>query len=117
MGDWFVDTRKLPDGIAGLAARIRELGLDFGLWIEPEMVSERSELYRAHPDWAIGVPGRHRTRSRHQLVLDLSRSEVVDHLAEVLSDVLGSAPIAYVKWDFNRYLTEPYGDAATRPSG
>jgi alpha-galactosidase len=108
LGDWFVDRRKLPDGIDGVARRIEALGLKFGLWIEPEMVSERSELFASHPDWAIGVPGRPRTESRQQFVLDLSRPEVVDHLLGVLSDVLRSAPISYVKWDMNRNITEPY---------
>jgi alpha-galactosidase len=108
LGDWFVDRRKLPAGIDGLARKIEDLGLRFGLWIEPEMVSERSELFAAHPDWAIGVPGRPRTEGRRQYVLDMSREEVRDHLFGVLSDVLGSAPISYVKWDMNRYITEPH---------
>jgi len=108
LGDWFVDRRKLPNGIDGLARRVEALGLRFGLWIEPEMVSQRSELFAAHPDWAIGVPGRTRTEGRQQYVLDMSRSEVVDHLFAVLSDVIGGAPISYVKWDMNRYITEPY---------
>jgi alpha-galactosidase len=108
LGDWFVDRRKLPDGIDGVARRITELGIGFGLWIEPEMVSERSQLFEAHPDWAIGVPGRSRTESRQQLVLDMSRPEVVDHLTDVLTEVLGSAPITYVKWDMNRNITEPW---------
>ncbi len=108
LGDWFVDRRKLPGGIDGLARRVEALGMRFGLWIEPEMVSERSELFAAHPDWAIGVPGRMRTEGRQQYVLDMARPEVVDHLFAVLSDVLGGAPISYVKWDMNRYITEPY---------
>jgi alpha-galactosidase len=108
LGDWFVDRRKLPNGLDGLARRITDLGLRFGLWIEPEMVSERSELFAAHPDWAIGIPGRPPTEGRHQLVLDLTRGEVVDHLESVLSGLLGSAPISYVKWDMNRWLTEPW---------
>jgi alpha-galactosidase len=108
LGDWFVDRRKLPDGIEGVARRITELGMGFGLWIEPEMVSQRSRLFEAHPDWAIGIPGRPRTESRQQLVLDMSRPEVVDHLDGVLADVLGSAPISYVKWDMNRNITEPW---------
>ena len=108
LGDWVVDRRKLPDGIDGVARRITDLGIGFGLWIEPEMVSRRSRLFEAHPDWAIGVPGRPQTESRQQLVLDLSRSEVVDHLADVLTEVLGSAPITYVKWDMNRNITEPW---------
>ena len=108
LGDWFVDRRKLPAGIDGLARRITELGLGFGLWIEPEMVSERSELFAAHPDWAIGIPGRARTEGRQQLVLDLSRPEVVDHIEGALADVLGSGPISYVKWDMNRWISEPW---------
>lgn len=108
LGDWFVDRRKLPDGLDGVARRITELGIGFGLWIEPEMVSQRSQLFEAHPDWAIGIPGRPRTESRQQLVLDMSRPEVVDHLSAVLTEVLGSVPIAYVKWDMNRNITEPY---------
>ncbi|HXG40647.1 MAG TPA: alpha-galactosidase, partial [Candidatus Limnocylindrales bacterium] len=109
LGDWVVDRRKLPSGLDGLARAVEALGLRFGLWVEPEMVSERSELFRAHPDWAIGVPGRPRTPSRYQYVLDLSRPEVVDHLARVLGELLRSAPISYVKWDMNRNITEPYG--------
>ena len=109
LGDWIVDRRKLPDGLDGVAARITGLGLDFGLWIEPEMVSAESDLFRAHPDWAIGIPGRPRTESRQQLVLDMGRAEVVDHLERVLGQVLESAPISYIKWDMNRNITEPYG--------
>lgn len=111
LGDWFVDRRKLPDGLDGLARKVEALGMRFGLWIEPEMVSRRSRLFEEHPDWAIGVPGRPRTESRNQLVLDLSRREIVDHLFGVLRDVLRSAPISYVKWDMNRSITEPYGPA------
>jgi alpha-galactosidase len=107
LGDWTVDRRKLPNGIDGLARRIEALGLRFGLWIEPEMVSQQSKLFADHPDWAIGIAGRERTESRQQLVLDLSRPEIVDHLFTVLSEVLGSAPISYVKWDMNRNITEP----------
>jgi alpha-galactosidase len=107
LGDWVVDRRKLPDGLDALGRRIVDLGLDFGLWIEPEMVSPDSHLYRAHPDWAISIPGRPPTESRQQLVLDMGRPEVVDHLATVLGDILASAPISYVKWDMNRNLTDP----------
>ncbi len=108
LGDWFVDRHKLPNGLDGLASRIEATGMKFGLWIEPEMVSPRSQLFSQHPDWAIGVPGRPRTEGRHQYVLDFSRAEVVDHIFGVLRDVLGSAPIAYVKWDMNRNITEPF---------
>ena len=111
LGDWVVDRRKLPNGIDGLASRVEALGLGFGLWIEPEMVSERSRLYADHPDWTIGAPGRDRTPSRQQFVLDFSRPEVVDHLFTALSEVMGSAPISYVKWDMNRNITEPFSQA------
>lgn len=115
LGDWIVDRRKLPGGLEALVRDVRALGLRFGLWIEPEMVNPDSDLFRAHPDWAIGVPGRARTESRQQLVLDLSRPEVVDHLAEALIAVLSSAPIDYVKWDMNRNITEPW--TASLPAG
>jgi alpha-galactosidase len=108
LGDWVVDRRKLPGGLDALARKVEALGLAFGLWIEPEMVSERSRLFEAHPDWAVGVPGRPRTESRQQLVLDLSRPEIVDHLYGVLSELLASGPISYVKWDMNRTITEPF---------
>jgi alpha-galactosidase len=108
LGDWFVDRRKLPNGLDGLARRIDDLDMGFGLWIEPEMVSEQSRLFEEHPDWAIGVPGRHRTASRNQYVLDMSRSEIVDYLFAELSKVLAGAPVSYVKWDMNRNVTEPY---------
>jgi alpha-galactosidase len=108
LGDWFPDRRKLPNGIDGLASRVEALGIRFGIWIEPEMISERSDLFAAHPDWAIGIPGRPRTESRTQFVLDMSRPEIVDHLFGVLSGLLGSARISYVKWDMNRTITEPF---------
>ena len=108
LGDWVVDRRKLPGGLDALARDVHGLGLKFGLWIEPEMVNPDSDLFRAHPDWAIGVPGRPRTESRQQLVLDFARPEVVDHLADALIAVLASAPIDYIKWDMNRNITEPW---------
>ena len=105
LGDWFENRDKLPSGLAGLAKKINDLGLEFGLWFEPEMVSEDSDLYRAHPDWAIQISGRSHTYSREQLVLDLSKEEVCDYLIEAVSAVLQSAPISYVKWDMNRNIT------------
>ena len=108
LGDWVVDRRKLPGGIEALVRDVKGLGLQFGIWIEPEMVNADSDLFRAHPDWAIGVPGRGRTESRQQLVLDYARPEVVDHIADALTAVLSSAPIDYVKWDMNRNITEPW---------
>lgn len=106
LGDWVVNLKKLPQGLADLAERVNRLGMKFGLWFEPEMVSPDSELYRAHPDWCLHVPNRHRTEMRHQLVLDISRPEVRDHVVNAVCSVLDSAPIAYVKWDMNRPLTE-----------
>lgn len=106
LGDWVVDRNKLPGGLDDLAGRVNNLGLQFGLWVEPEMVSPDSDLYRKHPDWCLHVPNRRRTEARDQLVLDLSRQDVVDYLYESLSDVFSSAPIAYVKWDMNRNITE-----------
>ncbi|MDO5298117.1 MAG: alpha-galactosidase [Clostridia bacterium] len=111
LGDWTVNERKLPGGLHALVPRIHALGMRFGLWVEPEMVSEDSDLYRAHPDWALGAPGRPRTRSRSQLVLDFSRREVREHVYAALRRVLSSAPIAYVKWDMNRNLTDVFSAA------
>ncbi|RED89382.1 alpha-galactosidase [Cohnella phaseoli] len=106
LGDWKVDYRKLPGGLEDLAARVNRLDMRFGLWFEPEMVSPDSDLYRAHPDWCLHVPGRRRTEGRQQLVLDLSREDVCDYLIESIGSVLRSAPITYVKWDMNRNMTE-----------
>ena len=111
LGDWTVNRRKLVRGLDGLATEVRGLGLKFGLWIEPEMVNPDSDLFRAHPEWAIGVPGRDRTLQRNQLVLDLAQPPVVDHLSSAIGDVLASAPIDYVKWDWNRFLTDPWTPA------
>jgi alpha-galactosidase len=109
LGDWTVDLRKLPSGLEDLVGRVNELGLEFGIWIEPEMVNPRSRLFEEHPEWAVGFPGRHRSEIRNQYVLDLSNMEVVDYLERVVGNVLNSAPIRYVKWDMNRVITEPYG--------
>jgi alpha-galactosidase len=108
LGDWTANRDKLPGGVEGVARQIEATGLRFGIWIEPEMVSQRSQLFADHADWAVGTPSRPRTEGRNQLVLDMSRREVVDHLFGVLSDLLGRAPISYVKWDMNRNITEPF---------
>jgi alpha-galactosidase len=108
LGDWQVNLSKLPGGLDSIARKVEGLGMRFGIWIEPEMMSRSSDLFAAHPDWAIGIPSRPRTEGRNQYVLDMSRPEVVDHLFAVLSGILGSAPISYVKWDMNRTVTEPY---------
>ena len=111
LGDWWANREKLPGGLGELARELRALGMELGLWIEPEMVSEDSLLYREHPDWALGVPGRPRTRGRSQLVLDFSREEVRDHVYSALRAVLDGAGITYLKWDMNRSLTDVWSAA------
>lgn len=106
LGDWFVDRNKLPNGLEDLVERVRKLGLQFGLWFEPEMISPDSELYRNHPDWCLHVPDRARSLGRTQLILDFSRQDVCDAITRMLSDILDSAPITYVKWDMNRNMSE-----------
>lgn len=106
LGDWVVDRKKLPDGLESLCRKVNELGMQFGLWFEPEMISPDSDLYRAHPDWCIHVDGRPRTEGRHQLILDLTCAEVCDYIIEAVSTVLNSCSISYVKWDMNRNMTE-----------
>lgn len=109
LGDWFVDARKYPEGLGPLVEGVRTLGMEFGIWFEPEMVNPDSDLFRAHPEWVLQVAGRPLLASRRQLVLDLSRPEVSDYLFERLDAVLAAHPIAYVKWDMNRDLTHPGG--------
>ncbi|MBU3160685.1 alpha-galactosidase [Clostridium frigoris] len=106
LGDWVVDKNKLPKGLADLANRVNKLGLQFGLWFEPEMISPNSNLYKLHPDWCLHVPNRTRSQARTQLVLDLSRKDVCDYIIKSVKSVLKSAPITYVKWDMNRNMTE-----------
>lgn len=113
LGDWYVNLEKLPDGISGLSRKIEALGLKFGLWVELEMVNKDSDLYRAHPDWIIGAPGRFESHGRHQHVLDFSRKEVVDYIYEMISKVLRESSISYIKWDMNRYMSEPYSRGAS----
>lgn len=106
LGDWFVDEQKLPNGLHHLANRIVKMGMAFGIWFEPEMISLNSELYRQHPEWCIQVPGRPMTIGRHQFVLDLSRPEVQEYLFSSISAILENNPITYVKWDMNRNMTD-----------
>ena len=108
LGDWFVNEEKLKGGLNTLVEKVKSFGMKFGIWFEPEMVSEDSELYRAHPDWAIQIPNRKPTRGRYQLVLDMTRKDVRDYLFKVISDVLRSADISYVKWDMNRSICDWY---------
>ena len=106
LGDWVVNENKLPGGIGGLATKINALGMQFGLWFEPEMVSPDSDLYRAHPDWCLHIKDRTRNEGRNQLILDLSRDDVCDYIIDAVSNVLKSASISYVKWDMNRNMSE-----------
>lgn len=106
LGDWKIDFRKLPEGLQSLEKGLRDQNLKFGIWVEPEMVSPDSDLYREHPDWCLHVGDRSRSLGRHQLVLDFSRSDVQEAILDQLTHLLQSAPIQYVKWDMNRHMTE-----------
>lgn len=108
LGDWVVNRKKLPSGIQGLAKKIQKLGLSFGIWVEPEMISPNSELFQNHPDWAIRHPLYEPSLGRNQLVLDLANVEVQDFLIETIQNLLDSADISYVKWDMNRNLSDAY---------
>ncbi len=111
LGDWFENREKLPRGLGDLISRITALGLQFGIWIEPEMVNENSDLYRAHPDWAFTVPDRAPIMARNQLVLDMTRADVRDYLFDTLSALLREHDISYVKWDMNRSLSDVFSRA------
>ncbi|MCR5576308.1 MAG: alpha-galactosidase [Oscillospiraceae bacterium] len=111
LGDWTVNREKFPGGLAGLHAKLEQEGMAFGLWVEPEMVSEDSALFRAHPDWALRVPGRPPALGRDQLVLDLGREEVAEYLHETLAALLRESGVCYVKWDMNRSICDVYSAA------
>ena len=106
LGDWYVNKELFPEGLGSFADKVRSLGLGFGLWIEPEMVNRDSDLYRAHPDWVLAVPGRTPAVCRSQYVLDLSRKEVVDYIFSALAEVFREVRPVYIKWDMNRPLTD-----------
>lgn len=106
LGDWVVNEEKIKGGLHKLVEQINNLGMKFGIWFEPEMVSEDSDLYRAHPEWAMQIPGRHAVRSRNQMALDMSRKEVQDYLIQSVNAILDDANIYYVKWDINRSLAD-----------
>ncbi len=114
LGDWTADTRKLPGGLKRLGARVRELGLGFGIWMEPEMVSPDSDLFRAHPDWCLHIPGREAITARHQLILDLGRTEVQEFVYSSVADTLRQSGATYLKWDMNRNFSN-VGSAALPP--
>ncbi len=109
LGDWTPDLVKYPAGLGPLADHVAGLGMEFGLWVEPEMVNPDSDLYRAHPDWALGIAGRAAVTGRNQLVLDLTRIEVSDYLFKSIDSLLGALPVTYLKWDHNRDLTDAGG--------
>lgn len=110
LGDYEVNRKKLPGGMKRFADHVRAAGLDFGLWFEPEMVNEDSDLYRAHPEYAVTLPGKNPTLGRHQRVLDLCKPEVQDYIVENVSKILDEAQISYVKWDMNRHISETYSE-------
>lgn len=110
LGDWFVNENKLKGGLKELTEKITAMGMKFGIWFEPEMVSEDSNLYRRHPEWAIQIPGRKPMRGRYQLVLDMSRGDVQDYLYQSISNILRSADISYIKWDMNRSISDWYSE-------
>lgn len=113
LGDWYPDSRKLPEGISGIAQKIKKLGMKFGLWFEPEMTNKDSELYRAHPDWILSTPGRKSSPGRNQYVLDFSRREVVDGVYDQMEKILSEAEVSYVKWDMNRCMSEVYSHSCS----
>ena len=110
LGDWYVNPEKFPNGLKPLIDKVRGLGMDFGLWVEPEMVNPDSDLYRKHPDWVLNFPGRPRSEQRNQLVLNLARSDVRDYVEGFLDKLLSENDIAFLKWDYNRNWSEPGWD-------
>lgn len=108
LGDWYVNLKKLPNGIQGLSKKIHAMDMKFGLWIEPEMVNKGSELYQEHPDWLIGDPERKISHGRNQYVLDFSQEVVVNHIFNQLTQVLDGAEVDYIKWDMNKNITQAY---------
>ena len=108
LGDWVENRKKLPGGIRSIAKAVNRMGMKFGLWFEPECVNPDSDLYRAHPDWAVSIEGRSLTLGRNQLVLDLTRREVREYIIESVDRVLRSSNIEYVKWDYNRHISDMY---------
>ena len=107
LGDWIVDKKKFPNGLQHMIQKINDMGMEFGIWVEPEMVSPNSDLYRKHPDWVFYFPHRTRHEGRHQLMLNLAREDVYQYLFKSLSDLLSKNNISYIKWDQNRTLSEP----------
>lgn len=108
LGDWYVNKKKLVNGLQGLCKKINDQGLDFGIWVEPEMVNENSDLYQQHPDWAIRIPNQNHSLGRNQMILDLTNHEVRRYIINMMVDLLDTCPITYVKWDMNRVFSDLY---------
>ncbi len=108
LGDWYVNKKKLPGGVKSICDKVNALGLDFGIWVEPEMVNVNSDLYRAHPEWVMEIPGKPHSEGRNQRILDFANPAVVDYIIEQMANVFSSANIAYVKWDMNRIFSDYY---------
>ncbi len=106
LGDWTANPKKLPNGIAGLAKKVNDLGLDFGIWVEPEMINVNSELYRAHPEWVMEIPGKPHSESRQQRILDFANPELVEYMTKQMEAVFSAGNVAYVKWDMNRIFSD-----------
>lgn len=113
LGDWFVDKKKFPNGIEHFSQQVHDLGMKFGLWFEPEMISIDSDLYQKHPEWMIHDPKSTPTPGRHQFVLDMTRPEVIDYLYDLMSHMIESANLDYIKWDMNRHITEMFSSELT----
>lgn len=108
LGDWFVNEKKLPHGIGYLARKVHDLGLQFGLWFESEMISEKSELFQTHPEWVLRTPHRHLSHGRHQYVLDFSNPDVVNYIENMMCKIINESQLDYIKWDMNRSISEAY---------
>jgi len=108
LGDWTEDKKKLPGGIESIAAKVHDVGLDFGVWVEPEMISENSDLFRAHPEYAMGIPGRDNSPGRNQMILDLTNPEVREYVKSSMKNVIGKKGVNYIKWDMNRMFSDVF---------
>ncbi len=115
LGDWFVNEEKLGGSLGDIAQKIHDMDLMFGIWVEPEMINEDSDLFRAHPDWALRIPGRDPVIARNQLVLDFSRPEIVDDIYEKICAVIDETKVDYVKWDYNRSMSDLYSHGSSVP--
>lgn len=114
LGDWQDNLGKLPDGLGGLSAKIHAMGLKFGIWVEPEMISENSKLYREHPEYAVRIPGKAAAVGRNQMLLDLTQTKVQDRIIADMSDVFRRGQVDYVKWDMNRHMSDYYSPALSK---